>query len=225
MKNASELLAWGVRYLPPGETHRVDSPENALYSYRVFHGDAGAETLVEVPAGDCGFFVKPAVSRPGFDALRIRGPYSCAARQFSCIVRGYAPDDAERSLVTPMSLPYVNGCSTKEIFPPERAGDPTLQMLTIPPYSKEQAHHIHSTARVVAVLSGRGDSVVGMEGKTITTELVPGMTVVLDPMCPHHFETPQGEPLVVAPVHVWSTGRGEFDHPMYRGTHMMNQGE
>ena len=137
---------------------------------------------------------------------------------------GYLPPFRHATYPSAGHLPYVNGCSTAQIFPPLRKGDPTLQWLRIPPHSSEQAHHIHSTARVVLVIDGAGDSVVGMGDGTIRTALTPGTVVVLEPMCPHHFETGR-EPLVCVPFHVWSSAAAEFAHPMFQGTHLMNQGE
>jgi len=117
------------------------------------------------------------------------------------------------------NLPYVNGCSTRQIFPAERIGDPTLQMLHIPPHTSEQVHHIHATPRVVYVLSGWGWSEVGQAGNTELTRLTPGMVCVLDPMCPHHFNTEESH-LRVLPVHVYSSPPGglEHNHPMRVGT-------
>jgi quercetin dioxygenase-like cupin family protein len=93
----------------------------------------------------------------------------------------------------------------------------------MPPHTTEQAHHIHSTVRVVYVLSGRGNSVVGIGDQTATHELLPGMVCILEPMCPHHFET-NGEPLLCTPLHIFSsTGRHELDHPMLHGTHLIDR--
>ena len=47
-----------------------------------------------------------------------------------------------------------------------------------------------------------------------------GKVCILDKMCPHHFET-DDKPLVVIPLHVWSSvGPSETNHPMFNGTHM-----
>jgi mannose-6-phosphate isomerase-like protein (cupin superfamily) len=89
----------------------------------------------------------------------------------------------------------------------------------MPPGSREQEHHVHSTARVVLVLEGRGKSVVGLGGGVRERELLPGTVCIFDPMCPHHFETPFSEPLAVAPLHVFSAIPGvETNHPMFNGT-------
>lgn len=232
MPNESDLTGWkalpdgeplhielfGAHYYPPGYVGVRESAISELYSYRCYIGPQ----QVQVKQGDCAFYVDE--DQGGLAAGRHRGPWEFHSPKFAVVVRGYAPDNVARRLSTGMLLPYVNGCATKQLFPPERPGDPTFQQLVIPPWSKEQAHHIHSTARVVYVAGGRGVSHVGMEGKTFRTELIPGMVCILDPMCPHHFETPSDNPVDVLPVHIWSTTPGETAHPMYLGTHLMNQG-
>ena len=63
-----------------------------------------------------------------------------------------------------------------------------------------------------------------MDDESVTEELKPGMVCVLEPMCPHHFETPFGEHLICVPFHVFSTVPSvESNHPMFNGTFLMNQ--
>ena len=127
--------------------------------------------------------------------------------------------NATRDLHGVTTLPYVNGCSTKQLFPPIRQGDPTLQYLKIPPFSKEQSHHIHSTFRVVLIMEGEGISVVGLDQFHIETPLFPGKVCILEPMSPHHFETPNEKGLIALPLHVFSSvGASERNHPMFNGT-------
>ena len=138
---------------------------------------------------------------------------------FAVQIIGYQCGNKTVDLHQKTNLPYVNGCSTRQLFAPERIGDPTLQQLTIPPFTSEQVHHIHPTPRVVYVLKGSGFSIVGQAGGSTETELKEGMVCVLDPMCPHHFRT-EDEYLTVLPVHVWSSGPSGLDnnHPMFNGT-------
>jgi len=208
---------FGVKYYHkdlPAEhvAHSLDS-----YFYRVFHG----EHRVKVEAGDCIYYL----SDDRTTAILKRGKTTVKSLHFATIIRGYSPADKAGSIIEKMTLPYVNGCSSRQVFPPDRIGDPTLQLLTIPPYTAEQAHHIHSTVRAVHVISGLGYSRVGMKDQNISQELTPGMTCVLEKMCPHHFET-KGSSLVVMPVHVWSAAPNglEYNHPMFNGTFLMNQG-
>lgn len=206
---------FGVSYFSGVAPSIVESSDDDMYMFTAFHGVHD----ITVPKGDCVFF------KAGDFVEVQRGPFSINSTEFAVIVRGYAPPVKTTSLKSRMILPYVNGCSTRQLFPPERPGDPTMQILTIPPHSSEQAHHIHSTVRVVYVLEGQGWSIVGTESESIKTELLPGMMVVLDNMCPHHFETALSK-LVVIPVHIWSALPAglESNHPMFNGTFMVNQG-
>jgi len=206
---------FGARFFAPGSSAVIEARPTNLYHYRTFIGVHD----VAVEAGDCvyGF---------GDDArsawLR-RGPARVASRHVATIVRGYMPEDKSTTIQQGTTLPYVNGCSTKQLFPADRPGDPTLQLLYMPPYTTEQVHHIHSTVRVVYVLTGRGIGVVGIGNHTVRHELLPGTVCVLEPMCPHHFET-GAEALLCIPLHIFSsTGRQELDHPMLYGTHLIDR--
>lgn len=179
MENLESL--YGVKYLEPGTSVVVESPESDAYSYVTYLG----EHRIEVEKGDSAWIVEDG----GKTARTAKGPAKLASSLWTTVIRGYRTENKSAELNTNTVLPYVNGCSTKQVFPPDRAGDPTLQLLKIPPHSSEQAHHIHSTARVVYVLDGWGYSIVGMSGHVVKKKLVPGMLVVLDKMCPHHFET------------------------------------
>jgi mannose-6-phosphate isomerase-like protein (cupin superfamily) len=194
----------------------VESCPDDLYFFRAFVG----KQTIRVEQGDGLFTLNEDIKEASFR----RGPIDLESLHFSVLVRGYSAPDKRVSLRERTYLPYVNGCSTRQIIPPERPGDPTLQMLYLPPHSSEQAHHIHSTARVVYVLKGSGTCVVGMEKSIRKTALKSGMVCILERMCPHHFETDESE-LLVLPVHVWSSvGGSEYNHPMYNGTFLLNQG-
>lgn len=210
------LKTYGVRYIDPGEPRVVEANTDNLYWYQCF---AGAHTI-DLCAGDALWWLDVET----MTAHVARGPLKVLSKAFAVMMRGYMPETMSATFKQRTTLPYVNGCSTKQIFPPNRPGDPTLQLLDIPPFTSEQAHHIHSTVRCVYVLSGSGRSVVGMNDKIVVEPLTPGKVCVLDPMCPHHFET-DDEHCIVIPFHVWSTVPGaENNHPMFAGTFMMNHG-
>lgn len=204
---------FGVEYYVPGRVAVTGSRETDLYNYKTF---IGAHT-VNVEKGDCAYV---------YDAKGLAyvqsGPVEIQSTVIATVIRGYTPPARSVAVGRSTNLPYVNGCSTRQILTPERVGDPTLQLLHIPPHSSEQVHHIHSTARVVHVLEGRGRCVVGMKDMHEKHDLIPGMSLVLHPMCPHHFET-DGEALWVLPLHVFSSPPAgvEFNHPMYNGTHQI----
>lgn len=203
---------FGVQYIEPGETTLVRAAIDDLYYYECHIGNQ----RVVVESGDCVYWV----AADKKTANLTRGPAEIESSHIATVVRGYMPENKLSGIVTKTTLPYVNGCSTKQVFPPDRLGDPTLQILDIPPMASEQVHHIHSTVRVVYVLSGTGRSIVGMENKTIVEDLYVGKIIILQKMCPHHFET-DGEHLIVLPLHVFSSvGSLETNHPMFNGTHM-----
>jgi hypothetical protein len=211
MTRADDL---GVRYYPRGSTEIIEANPGNLYYYRCFLG----VHEVTVERGDCVYWIGD-----DLDSAHLRrGPAKVVSRHMATIVRGYMPENKSTSIQQGTTLPYVNGCSTKQLFPPERPGDPTLQLLFMPPHTTEQAHHIHSTTRVVYILRGSGVSVVGTPGHTTRQELAPEMGCLLEPMCPHHFETGP-EPLVCVPLHIYSSTAGETDHPMLRGTHFVGR--
>ena len=235
---------FGVRYISPGSNYIEKSDPLDMYTYKLYHG----KHAFTVEAGDCAFYLTGGLPKPkettecdtaiyshNYEdgesvkedclAICVRGPVQVDSEQFAVVIRGFAPANKMANIESRMILPYVNGCSTRQLFAPERPGDPTLQLLRIPPYSSEQAHHIHSTVRVVHVISGEGFSVVGMGKKSVRQKLVPGMSVILDNMAPHHFETEDSH-LLVMPAHIWSAAPNgiENNHPMFNGTFMMNQG-
>jgi len=203
---------YGVQYFNPGQEAVITARENDLYFYKTY---IGAHSI-SVEFGDCVYFL----SDDKTTAYLHRGPAQVESQHIATVIRGYMPETKSSTITTKTNLPYVNGCSTKQVFPPDRLGDPTLQLLDIPPYSAEQAHHIHSTVRVAYILSGTGRSIVGMDSQTVVEDLYPGKSVVLEKMCPHHFET-DDEHLIVLPLHVYSSIAGlESNHPMFNGTHM-----
>lgn len=210
MSNITEL--YGAYYYNSDKFLHMSRP-NDLYTYEAKLCNHGGEDI-ECERGDSVITMNEygdvALWLSGFGGkLRVNGFYAK--------IRGYQCGDKEVSVTENVNLPYVNGCATRQIFHPERIGDPTLQQLTIPPYTSEQMHHIHATPRVVYVLKGRGYSIVGQGGHSEETELKEGMLCILDPMSPHHFRT-EGEYLTVLPVHVFSSTAAEQNHPMFNGT-------
>ncbi|CAN5674107.1 hypothetical protein BH10BDE1_BH10BDE1_16700 [soil metagenome] len=208
MDEQTRLASFGVRYFKAGTAARAASGAFDPYSYETFAG----KHAVSIAAGDCAFYLSDDCK----SAHLTRGPATIRSAHFATLVRGFAPENKSSSLLGSTVLPYINGCSTKQIFHPDRVGDPTLQMLLMPPHTSEQHHHVHSTARSVYILSGRGHCVVGVDG-AVKFPLETGTVCVFSPMSAHHFET-QDEALVVLPVHVWSSSSAEYDHPMFNGT-------
>ena len=210
---------YGVKYYHISNPIIHESASDQTYYFKTFVGPSKDD--IDVEFGDCVYLFSENLK----EVVLKRGPCKVRSSHCATIIRGYMTSEMSVSLEGITVLPYVNGCSTRQLMTPARPGDPTLQFLKIPAYSAEQAHHIHSTVRVVYVLDGKGKSIVGMEGKTVEYDLVPGTVCILDPMCPHHFETPYGQHIKVVPLHIFSSvGSLEAAHPMFNGTYMMNQG-
>ncbi len=202
---------YGARFFDREHQHVIEASPDDLYFYQVYVG----QHQISVERGDCVYYL----SEDRLTAYQKRGPVQLNSPWLATVIRGYMPEDKSCGLSTRTTLPYINGCSTRQIFPPERPGDPTLQLLDMPPGSSEQSHHIHSTVRVVHVLSGHGRCITGMDQKQSVRELYPGQTIVLEKMCPHHFET-DDQRLIVLPLHIYSSiGQQEFSHPMFNGTY------
>lgn len=135
-------------------------------------------------------------------------------------ILGYTPEARTSTYSRGTDLPYINGCSSKQLIHPNRQGDPTWQLLDIAANCKEQEHHIHSTARVVYVAKGHGKSIIGSSNNYKEYELKEGTVLILPKMVQHHFEA-TAEGLVVVPLHIFSSSSSEFNHPMFNGTHIV----
>lgn len=191
------------------ETATVYSGNQDLYQYTVYIGNH----TIKTNKYSSYWYVKDSLA-----VCETGSGNSIVTDTFCVEIYGYTPETRYTSFSRGTDLPYVNGCSTKQLIPAVRQGDPTLQMLLIPSYTSEQLHHIHSTPRVVYVLKGTGYSIMGTENNTATYELNEGDVVILDKMVPHHFETKESS-LVVLPLHIFSSTPLEHDHPMFNGTH------
>lgn len=186
----------------------VESPEDELYSYKTY---IGKHNGVNVEKGDSAWIVDNSGVRT------VRGPKIINTSHMCVIIRGYVSDSKYSGYESGSNLPYVNGCTSNQLIPPTRVGDPTAQLLFLPKFTKEQAHHIHSTARIVYVLKGKGKSIQGMKGNIKKINLKPGKILIVDKNLPHHFETKDNE-LTVIPIHIFSSTYLEFNHPMFNGT-------
>jgi len=222
-RDVEVLNEYGATFFHPGEAKTLihEAIPSNLYHYKAFFGSQE----VEIPRHSTFFYLT--LSMDGdffFHAVNGINNPSCSNMSFGVLITGYMLNEKYAEVSEKFNLPYVNGCCTKQIFQPERAGDPTVQLLRIPSFSEEQAHHIHSTVRVVHILKGKGTAIIGMEKKVVMVPLTAGMSMVLEPMCPHHFAT-DDTALVCLPVHVFSSsGASENNHPMFNGTFMMNHG-
>ena len=187
-----------------------ESTTQDLYQYRVYVGNHTIQTNA----------ISSYWYLDGGTAISETGDGELLTSTKMCVeIFGYTPETRTSTFNRGTDLPYVNGCSTKQLIPPVRPGDPTFQMLYIPPYTSEQVHHIHATPRVVYVAQGSGVSIVGTANTQQEYPLNTGDVILLGKMVPHHFKTTDSE-LIVLPIHIFSSiASAEFDHPMYNGTH------
>jgi len=179
-----------------------------LYAHTIYTG----KQTVMVEEGDSAWIVNKD------NAQVVSGPATVETENMCVVIRGYVcPNKTVDIDGENTNLPYINGCSTDQLFHPIRPGDPTLQKLFIPSYASEQKHHIHSTGRIVFVHKGKGWSFVGMKGQEKYL-LEEGDVIILDKMEPHHFETGE-ESITVIPLHIYSSTPLEHNHAMKIGTH------
>ena len=208
---------YGAYYYQPGDAVVHSNLPNELYFYNARMGEHSLDNE-EIMYGST-IYLSDDKSQVIWANMGALLGSEIISKHFAVQIIGYQCGNKTTDLNPVTNLPYVNGCSTRQLFPPERIGDPTLQPLTIPPHTAEQVHHIHPTPRIVYVLKGSGYSIVGQSGHSTETPLTVGMTCILDPMCPHHFRT-EGDYLTVLPVHIWSStpSNMEQNHPMFNGT-------
>jgi uncharacterized RmlC-like cupin family protein len=197
------------RHITKNNSTIIESSEHNLYQYKAYIGNH----IVPTDKKSSYWFID------NNEVISLSGDGSNIDSKILCVeIFGYTPEKRSSSFNRLTDLPYINGCSTKQLINPNRLGDPTWQMLYIPPFTSEQAHHIHSTARIVYVLSGKGTSYIGQNDNYTVIPLNPGDVLILDKMVPHHFST-RDEGLVVLPLHIFSSIDQEFNHPMFNGTH------
>lgn len=184
------------------------SEYSSQYVYNVF---IGKKTIL--PNSYSSYWV---IKNKKVECLTTNKPFK--SKKLCIEMVGYICENRTSTFIMKTEHPYINGCSTKELIPPARKGDPTMQLLFMPCHTSEQEHHIHTTDRVVYVKDGYGECVYGTPNNTKKIKLKPNMTLVIPKMTLHHFET-QESSLTVIPFHVFSSIPNiEFDHPMMNGT-------
>ena len=186
------------------------SGSESPYHYEVYK-DRDVVTTVEL--GDSAWVVNNG------KIYTLRGRTVLADKELIVIIRGFSPTarSAEFAKGSHCNLPYINGCMSENLIAPQRPGDPCAQLLYLPPQSAEQEHHIHSTDRVVYVISGEGVGVVDPYPESDWVQLLRKDVYVIPKGMPHHFET-LANPLLVLPIHIWSSTADEHTHPMTLGT-------
>jgi hypothetical protein len=110
-------------------------------------------------------------------------------------------------------LRYIDGCTDSLLVAPVQKGDPCLNLLHLPPGTRQTAH-THPSLRIGLVVRGAGQCVTP-EG---CVALVPGLAFIIRTGALHCFHT-DDEPLVVLAYHPDSDfGPTHEDHPMINRT-------
>ena len=113
-------------------------------------------------------------------------------------------------------LCYIDNCSTSQLVPPVRLGDPTIQLLVFPP-NTDQSFHIHPTIRLGFIQSGSGFCKLA-DNKKIP--LKAGDAFYLPERLIHGFIS-AAEPMVVIAYHPDSdVGPTDQSHPMLSRTYV-----
>jgi quercetin dioxygenase-like cupin family protein len=110
-------------------------------------------------------------------------------------------------------LRYIDGCTDSLLIPPVRKGDPCLNLLHLPPGTR-QTPHTHPSLRIGMVVRGAGRCVTPAG----EVALAPGRAFIIRAGALHCFYT-EDEPLVVVAYHPDSDfGPTNEDHPMINRT-------
>jgi Cupin domain len=110
-------------------------------------------------------------------------------------------------------LRYIDGCTDSLLIPPVLLGDPCLNLLHIPPNTRQTAH-THPSVRIGVIVRGTGECVT--PGRRFP--LSPGLGFVIAAGALHSFHTDQ-EPLLVIAYHPDSDfGPTHEFHPMVNRT-------
>ncbi len=110
-------------------------------------------------------------------------------------------------------LHYIDGCTDSLLIPPVIKGDACLNLLHLPPGTR-QTPHTHPSVRVGLVLRGAGECVTAA-GRA---PLAPGLAFVIRAGGRHCFETDRDSLLVLAYHPDSDFGPTHQDHPMINRT-------
>ncbi len=110
-------------------------------------------------------------------------------------------------------LRYLDGCTDSLLIAPVLRGDPCLNLLHLPPHTR-QTPHTHPSVRVGLVVRGGGRCVTPSE----SVSLAPGRAFVIEPDGLHCFHTDEDELLVLAYHPDSDFGPTHEDHPMINRT-------
>jgi quercetin dioxygenase-like cupin family protein len=116
-------------------------------------------------------------------------------------------------------LRYIDGCTDSLLIPPVMRGDPCLNLLCMPPGTR-QTPHVHPSFRTGLIIRGRGWCLA--DGDRLA--LAPGRAFVIAAGEEHCFHT-DDETLLVLAFHPDSdVGPVHEDHPMINRTFPVGRG-
>jgi quercetin dioxygenase-like cupin family protein len=110
-------------------------------------------------------------------------------------------------------LRYIDGCTDSLLIPPVLLGDPCLNLLHIPPGTRQTAH-THPSVRVGLIVRGTGECVTP-DGRS---QLHPGLAFVIPAGSRHSFHTSTDDLLVIAYHPDSDFGPTHECHPMVNRT-------
>lgn len=110
-------------------------------------------------------------------------------------------------------LRYIDGCTDSLLIPPVLRGDACLNLLHLPPHTR-QTRHTHPSLRAGLIIRGQGFCVTS----TDRIPLSPGQIFVIEPHEPHSFHTDDSELLVLAYHPDSDFGPTHERHPMINRT-------
>jgi hypothetical protein len=110
-------------------------------------------------------------------------------------------------------LRYIDGGSDSVLIPPLVRGDPCLNLLHLPPRTRQTAH-THPSSRIGLILRGAGECVTPQD----RVPLEPGAVFVIEANGLHQFVTQDRELLIMAYHPDSDFGPTDEDHPMLNRT-------
>lgn len=195
----SQVAAWSA-----GELSLGADGSTATHFLYVLDGS----TRVETASGDFELRAGMYASLPGVAKVRGDGRGFVVSRLgfHGLFALGGPAEETGR-------LRYIDGCTDSLLLAPVMRGDPCLNLLHIPPDTR-QSSHTHPSIRVGVIADGTGTCVT----PTARHLLAPGMLFFIPPHAEHAFHTADQALRVIAWHPDSDCGPTHEDHPMINRT-------